>query len=392
MKKIFYNKSLIKLIFILTLVLLFFNGSFSFGASPDAIGFRVIPNSNHLSPLRWYQENIKLKGSPQVLNVDGYEAVRDGRTVYVNAANIDLGAVPQKLYTNIYIISYNQQAENATLDIFGQILEHWKFTTNLSQEGVCSRTMDKTCLYTSECPSGEYCLSKKATVIRDTKRLADLADIKTVLDSYQKEHSGKYPSLSAGSYLPGKSISKWPSWRGTLSKDLGAVMPFDPINKLGKCRADCCAANNCVAGSVEKSSCNYNQETCWDEKNKKFADRTPPTIDFDLPVDSRAYVYIASSTGASFTLCANMESVYVGTADGSCLGNTLANNPPVIITNSLLPGRSGAKYRGFVQARDPDGDILSWSISLTGTDWTDWVGEPILKNTGVNNQIEIYAD
>ncbi|MDO8667953.1 MAG: MopE-related protein, partial [bacterium] len=46
----------------------------------------------------------------------------------------------------------------------------------------------------------------------------------------------------------------------------------------------------------------------------------------------------------------------------------------------------------FVQARDPDGDILSWSISLTGTDWTDWVGEPILKNTGVNNQIEIYAD
>ncbi|MFA6454566.1 MAG: hypothetical protein WCV70_01765, partial [Patescibacteria group bacterium] len=57
--------------------------------SPDAIALRVLPNPEHFSPLTWYKKNLKLQGSPQSLIVDGYEAIRDGRTVYVNAANID---------------------------------------------------------------------------------------------------------------------------------------------------------------------------------------------------------------------------------------------------------------------------------------------------------------
>ncbi|MBI4812446.1 hypothetical protein HY798_03350, partial [Candidatus Falkowbacteria bacterium] len=60
------------------------------GASPaaassgqaDAIAIRVIPNYSHYSPSRWYSQQ-GFTGSPQSLTVDGYEAVRDGRTVYV---------------------------------------------------------------------------------------------------------------------------------------------------------------------------------------------------------------------------------------------------------------------------------------------------------------------
>jgi len=55
--------------------------------SADAIGVRIIPNPNHYSISRWY-ENQGFTGSPQSLIVDGYEAIRDGRTVYVNAANL----------------------------------------------------------------------------------------------------------------------------------------------------------------------------------------------------------------------------------------------------------------------------------------------------------------
>src|SRR3990167_3945389 len=53
-------------------------------SSSDAIALRVIPNPDHLSPGLWYYRQ-GFNGSPQALTVDGYDAVRDGRTVYVNA-------------------------------------------------------------------------------------------------------------------------------------------------------------------------------------------------------------------------------------------------------------------------------------------------------------------
>ena len=190
--------------------------------SPDAIAIRVMPNSEHFSPLIWYGKNIKLKGSPQNLMVDGYEAVRDGRTVYVNAANIS----GNNFYTNIYIISYNQEAENKTIDIFGQILAHWKFNTN------------------SEINSGQ-----KQKIIRDVKRLANLYELNLALANYKKD---TFPRLKSGSYIAGASVSTWPSWQATLGADLGATMPVDPVNKLGGCPAG------------------FDKKTCWNQTDKIF--------------------------------------------------------------------------------------------------------------------------
>ena len=155
MNRMFQNKTLIGLVFILlTLFLLSSASSLRAAPSPDAIAIRVMPNLGHLSPLKWYGENIKLQGSPQVLTVDGYEAVRDGRTVYVNAANI----AGSSLYTNIYIISYNQAAEDQTVDIFGQILAHWKFNANVSDPAAahCSKTTARVCLYTTDWPANPF--------------------------------------------------------------------------------------------------------------------------------------------------------------------------------------------------------------------------------------------
>ncbi|MFC1678218.1 hypothetical protein ACFLZ9_00595 [Patescibacteria group bacterium] len=115
----------------------------------DAIALRILPNLEHHSALHWYQKQ-GFEGSPQSMQVDGYEAVRDGRTVYVNAANIDdrgtASPADDLLHTNIYLISYNQAAENVTQDIFGRMLKKWKFNTNKETPDFCNQTASIACL------------------------------------------------------------------------------------------------------------------------------------------------------------------------------------------------------------------------------------------------------
>ncbi|KKS34108.1 MAG: hypothetical protein UU95_C0017G0023 [Parcubacteria group bacterium GW2011_GWC2_42_12] len=316
MKRLFHGGLLIKsikLIFILAVFLLSANGSLWAATSPDAVGLRVIPNPDYLSPLRWYNENIKLKGSPQALIVDGYEAVRDGRTVYVNAANIYLPNDPvnNKFFTNIYIISYNQQAENPTVDIFGQLLSHWRFNKEALTVGKCvqpDKFLSGDCLVDGECKTGEYCDSQKAKIIRDTRRLSDLAEIKFILEKF-KAQSGVYPQLVSGSYLAKASISVWPSWKNTLASDLKSPLPIDPLNRLGLC-----------------GGAGYDKTTCWDPASKEFAgaDKNGDG-QFDFPSCSFAYVYIAKNKVA-YTLCALMESGYISTLNpDACPGSAEAS-------------------------------------------------------------------
>lgn len=348
---------------------------FSFGASaetsPDAIAIRVMPNPDYTSALSWYKNNIRVQGSPQNLTVDGYEAVRDGRTVYVNAANVvdtnNDGALDH-LYANVYIISYNQSAEDKTLDIFGQMLAHWQFNSNLGNADL------------------------KAAVARDTKRLADLADLKAALENYKNKNS-RYPELAAGSYMPNKSISTWPSWQATLGQALGKTMPVDPINELGACNG-------------------YDSITCWDQVNNKFADPTPNNNIFNLPSGSHAYAYIAANDGSSYSNCASMESGFASlpSSDTACPQDTQVgfsgvadNNAPTIsgqgavysgdTVNVTLSLKTGDALNYFLQASDPNGDSLTWSLDSSAIDWTGkaWSAAPIIKNTGAINNKTIYA-
>ncbi|RLC36469.1 hypothetical protein DRH27_05180, partial [Candidatus Falkowbacteria bacterium] len=218
-------------------------------------------------------------GSPQSTIVDGYRAVRDGRTVYVNVANINSG----NLYTNIYLISYNQDAQQATIDIFSEILSHWKFNTNITSLGHCREETDMFCLKDDECPIGDFCDSPKARIVRDVRRMADLAEVKILTDNYYKDNA-HYPILSAGTYLPNRTVSVWPSWKNEFSDVLGRLLSSDPVNKLGECLG-------------------YNEITCWDEYNKTFASALP-----DLPDNSLAYNYMSSPDGSSVSYCAVFES------------------------------------------------------------------------------------
>ncbi|MCK5320530.1 hypothetical protein KAJ61_04025, partial [Candidatus Parcubacteria bacterium] len=319
--------------------------------SSDAIAIRVIPNPEHYSALRWYKKQ-GFSGSPQSLIVDGYGAVRDGRTVYVNAANI---AEDGNLYTNIYLILYNQEAGATTQDIFSRILSHWEFNTNISDPGQCNESDSIVCVIDFACPINEYCLSDKSEIIRDTKRLADLADMKDLLAQYKKENN-RYPSIRAGSYLPNKTISAWPSWQSVLAQELKTVLSEDPINKLGDCGDD-----------------RFNPITCWDEQNKEFADTDLSDSAMNLPVGSEIYVYSSAKNGESYEVCAVMESGYVsGVGSGACdssesinIDNKIANSQPIFKGINLPIGYSGEEYLGLIEASDPDGDILSWNIDTS---------------------------
>ena len=292
---------------------LFFQSAY--GKSPDAIAMRIISNPDHYSALRWYNEKVTVKGSPQLLSVDGYPAVRDGRSVYVSAANVDV-SVPV-LYTNIYIISYNQSAEQATQDIFGQILSSWRFNINLdSSAGFCSALTSQNCLTDKECGEFGYCSSFKARVTRDTIRMARLMDLKASLESYKKKKN-KYPSLSAGSYLPAKSISVWPSWQESFGKELASTPPIDPINKMADCSG-------------------YDPDTCWNQESKSFAWSADLAAGI-IPVNNFVFTYNVAASGATYQLCGYSES---GLMDAVLACNACV--PAICMINTCGPDGCGS--------------------------------------------------
>ena len=301
--------------------------------SSDAIAVRVIPNPDRLSPLRWYQTNIKNQGSPQALLVDGYEAVRDGRTVYINAANID--TTNSKFYTNIYLLSFDQNVEQSTVDVFGQILSHWKFNTNIPAE-------------------------EKDGVRNDTKRLSDLVEIESALDNYQKAHNNDFPDLTAGSYVSGKTTSKWPSWQTTLSKELGITLPVDPINKMGSCPPG------------------YDPETCWDQKSKSFYN---PDSNNELPAGSHAYVY--NYANGAYHACAVMESGYItDLAQGACSGSAVGRSrqAPYLaptINCGTMKGESNKPFSGQLSLSGSNSAKFKyWTIRpVQPSSWGNWLSD-----------------
>ncbi|MCD6407074.1 Ig-like domain-containing protein, partial [Candidatus Aerophobetes bacterium] len=102
----------------------------------DVIGIRVYNNPENIPIFDWYYQNVPNPGTPESIEVSGYEALRDERTVYVNVTNIerpgeedpDTGRVsPPVTFGVVYLISYNKGAVPVTVDIFNQMVENWQF-------------------------------------------------------------------------------------------------------------------------------------------------------------------------------------------------------------------------------------------------------------------------
>ncbi|MBD3248215.1 VWA domain-containing protein [Candidatus Falkowbacteria bacterium] len=335
----------------------------------DAIAIRIIPNPEHYSPGMWYQKQ-GFAGDLEYLTVDGYEAVRQGQTVYVNVANV----VGSNVYTNIYLISYTEESTPETSRIFDEILDHWRFNTNMTETGTCfdQENSDEVCLADSDCSGGGLCSSEKAVITRDIKRLGHIVNMREAVNSY-KQTNGFFPKLESGTYLPGRTVSVWPSWKREFASALGMDLPTDPINDLGVCDVS--------------DPDRYNEETCWDDQAKEFAD-SDLSDGLDLPDRSSAYIYEVKDSGQSYNLCAYMESSKVaGLAgdSGSCGQSIRGNSAPRIESGTLL-GFANSAFAGYVSASDPEGDPVILTIGGLDESQFSW------KQIQGENKVEITSN
>lgn len=309
---------------------LFTYGSDNQELKKDGIGIRVAANPLHLSPEDWYAWR-KFNGNPKPITVDGYQALQDGNTTYVAAANIL--APGQSIYSNIYLISRNPDASPVTVGIYDQMVKTLAFNINLTSEvsNVCEVGNDPTVYGTGQfldphvtskaiaCSTDATCLaysndthcgSFKKKLARDTVRIADYQKMSRRIESYRLTHNS-YPKLDAGTFLQGFSTSRWNSWVNELSRDIATTLPTDPVNVFmtcGRCsesqavctaNADCPSGQTCKAQTVDNAT--YDPQSCWDAAARKYL---CPKIGVS---PSHVYQYRAIDGGVRYELSSEFE-------------------------------------------------------------------------------------
>jgi hypothetical protein len=182
----------------------------------DVIGVRVYTNPDHVSALRWYQQNLLNQGNPTEFIVDGYRGVLDERTAYINAANVGIQGdnAQATFYTNVYVIAHNVNASPQTVQIFNEIIENWKFNRDIIQ-------------IDNEAEAQKV----KNRLRRDTQRLEHINEITRALEDYRAAN-GTYPDLNAGTFERGHVMSTWVTWQSIFGNELGALLPLDPLNQM----------------------------------------------------------------------------------------------------------------------------------------------------------------
>jgi hypothetical protein len=177
-----------------------------------AIAVRVFRNPNRLDPMSWYRAQDFTQGNPSAATVDGFPGLEEGSSVYVSAPNYIHGDMPLA-YVNMYLLSYGQGSDAATLEIARRLRQNWEFLANIPTDVVDGPPL------------------AREKLRRDNERLTTLGTTVASLQRYRAEN-GSYPNLTAGSYLPGRTVSTWPSWAGALSSALGGPVGVDPVNNF----------------------------------------------------------------------------------------------------------------------------------------------------------------
>ena len=290
----------------------------------DGIGIRVVSNPLHLSALSWYEAQ-GFTGSPQAITVDGYDAIRDGNTVYAAAVNTDRSTTAP-LSSTIYVLSRNPDAHPPTVAIFDALVRSWTFNVNfdVDSQNICVRNSDGAyvvhdgatvaCTADWECANegaGIRCASIKSKLQRDTKRIADFQQMTNALER-AKGRDGRYPMLNNGTYLQTIVTSRWPSWSSTFGAAIQSTVPQDPINRFlscGTCRnahTPCSSDSDCsAAGDSCAARDGYDPATCWNVTTARY--QCPRLVASDASTVSRIYQYRAVDGGSRYELSTELE-------------------------------------------------------------------------------------
>ena len=324
----------------------------------DALGLRILKNPLRLDVKNWYKRK-GFTGSPAAIQVDGYDALQDGRTIYILAAAKSGLAI----YTNIYTLTQTDGAAAETAAIYEQIRSNINMNRNMTREGYCvdqnnqqslvdgqavvcesdrdCRLDDRQTVHCSSgagCPAGGgdianpdlgkfvrertnwTCRNEKGRIIRDMKRWNDVLVMRQAVAAAKKPDG--WPRLEAGTFLRARTNTAWPSWNTVLGGSLGGQLPVDPINAYMQCADRCTGFSSqydCTCGSGQTSCLpratlcawkpaqgstpgycydkgSYDQATCWDAANKSYY----------CPSGSHVYEY-QSAGGTEFRILADFE-------------------------------------------------------------------------------------
>lgn len=294
----------------------------------DAVGMLVWENEGQLSPTAWYEKKFSKEAPGATAKVDGYESMRVGTTTYIAGTNLSNGT----LYTNMYVLGYNDDAGSEISDIFNQMLVRLKLNINGSDFWY---------------PGVPDYLVALEQVRRDTDRIGDLQDYKRALFAYSEKRE-KFPEFPAGSYIVNMSTSRWPSWAERLTAELQSVVPEEAVLHLDP-------KNDLIPACTDP----FDPATCWDELGKRFA----------CPDDSHIYAYQAASGGAEYDMFAHLE--YLG--DGTW--NTGPINPCSAPSscpcfNYQLTGTASGGGSGDVIPPSPPGNMTATTAGVDQIDLT----------------------
>lgn len=239
----------------------------------DAIGVRVFGNNDRrLMPGDWFEENVpNPDASYNEVSVDDFDAIQVGRTFYVGGSNKSGG----NAYPNIYVFSYNQDADPETEAIFSDLLD------NLTFNSVATA-------------------NQKESMKLATKRITNLGSIAKDLEEFY-EANGHYPKMQAGTFTKYLSTSAWPSWDSRLGNALGATIPEDPENEFTPNPSGCTGDD-------------FDETTCFDSIAGVF----------ECPNPSNIYLYKTNEDADEAWLYSSLESPVSGWGD---VNYTKADDP-----------------------------------------------------------------
>jgi cysteine-rich repeat protein len=275
----------------------------------DGIGIQIFPNPKHLSSIDWYRSPKVMggqgfSGEVKTTKLGNFEAVGDDNNKYV--ATLNYSNTNNSLYDVVYLFSINSDAKEETRHVFDEMVNNFKFNTNLTYNaGFCGATISTPnylikCSSDLDCPRGQVCSDQVEKLQRNYQRINDLKKLDVALQSYRLKND-KYPDLKEGSLLPGQTVSTWPSWQ-KFNTILGESLPVDPINKLGPggtCKynpgifcfdnSSCPTGDNCVI---------HDAQTGWSDEDRRYS--------FACSTSSLAFRYMFD-TSTNFIIKSHFE-------------------------------------------------------------------------------------
>lgn len=270
-------------------------GAVSDSQFSGVIGVQIWRNPNRLSPLDWYHAQSFTQGSPKAAKADSFPALTEGSSIYVSAPNYTESNGSPSAYVNIYLLSYGQGSNSTTREIAKRLTENWKFLSTLPNNITGGPAMAKDQLR------------------RDNERLTALGTIVNSLEHYHSAN-GYYPDLSSGTFLPGHTVSVWPSWQQTLSKALDTKLPTDPLNTFNP--------NNTNCSSTE----GFEPATCYASPGSAGGGQHGA---YQCPDGSHVIEYATLETQngqvSHASLYSNFEFKNIDWSTGSALGNGLVH-------------------------------------------------------------------